>query len=82
MRDSLFHVVPNRFQNTNLQSHWLSGISQNCTANELANSYFEICLERRETRQERIPHHPMQKFNKYGDVFGIFFVLRTNLFHK
>ena len=32
----------------------------------------EICLQRREKRQERISHRPMQKFNKYTDVFRIF----------
>ena len=42
-----FNHVANRFQNTNLQSHWLSGRSQTCTANEIANSYSEICLQRR-----------------------------------
>ena len=47
------------------------------TANEIANSYFEICLKRCEKRQERIPHRPMQKFNKFTNVFRIFFVLQT-----
>ena len=42
-------------------------------ANEIANSYFEICLKRRKKRQERITHRTMQKFNKYTDVFRIFF---------
>ena len=34
-------VQPMRLQirNTNLQSHWLSGRRQTCTANEIANSY-------------------------------------------
>ena len=52
------------------------------TANEIANSYSEICLQRREKRQERTPHRPMQELNKYyTDVFRIF-VRFTNLFHK
>ena len=48
------------------------------TANEIANSYSEICLQRHEKRQERILHRPI---NKYTDVFRIF-VRFTNLFHK
>ena len=46
-RCGIINDVANRFQNTNLQSHWLSGRSQTCTANEIANSYSEICLQRR-----------------------------------
>ena len=49
----------------------------NLYTNETANSYFEICLKRSEKRQERIPHRPMQKFNKFTNVFRIFFVLQT-----
>ena len=51
------------------------------TANEIASSCFEICLKRFEKRQERIPHRPMQKFNKFTKVFRIFFRF-TNLFRK
>ena len=47
------------------------------TANEVSNSYFEICLKRRRKRQERVQHRSMQKFNKFTKVFRIFLVLQT-----
>ena len=34
-------------------------------------------LKRSEKRQERVPHRPMQKLNKYTKVFRIFLVLQT-----
>ena len=49
--------------------------------NEIKSSCFEICLKRCEKRQERIPHRPMEKFNKFIKVFRIFFRF-TNLFRK
>ena len=49
----------------------------NLYTNEIASSCFEICLKRCEKRQERIPHRPMEKFNKFTKVFRIFFVLQT-----
>ena len=52
------------------------------TANEIARSCFEICLKRCEKRQERIPHRPMQKFNKFTKVFRILFVLQTCFANK
>ena len=34
-------------------------------------------LKRSEKRQERVPHRPMQKLNKFTKVFRIFLVLQT-----
>ena len=65
-----------RFKQANLQSHWLSKIACFPTANEITNSFLEACLKRSEKRQERIPHRPIQKFNKFKKVFRIFLVLQ------
>ena len=64
-----------------LQLRYCNLIGHFLTANEIANSYSEIYLECCDKRQERILHRPMQKFNKYTDVFRSFFHF-TNLFHK
>ena len=60
-----------------MQCHWLSEIVCFPTANEIATLHFETCLKRSEKRQERVPHRPMLKLNKFTKVFRIFLVLQT-----
>ena len=69
MRDPLLRLF-RTFQTKEFASHWLSEIVWFPTANEIPNLHFE-------GRQERVPHRPMQKLNKFTKVFRIFLVLQT-----